>query len=47
MKRCATQRAAGSYTVDHSAGMVLLGPDGRAVVRFAYATPARRHMNAP
>lgn len=30
----------GSYTVDHSAGMVLLGPDGRAAVRFAYATPA-------
>ena len=26
----------GSYTVDHSAGMVLLGPDGRMVVRFAY-----------
>lgn len=32
----------GSYTVDHSAGMILLGPDGRAVVRFAYATPARQ-----
>ncbi len=32
----------GSYTMDHSAGMVLLGPDGRAVVRFAYATPARQ-----
>jgi protein SCO1/2 len=31
----------GSYTVDHSAGMVLLGPDGRTVVRFAYATPAK------
>ncbi len=31
----------GSYTVDHSAGMVLLGLDGRAVVRFAYATPAK------
>jgi len=30
----------GSYTVDHSAGMILLGPDGRAVIRFAYATPA-------
>lgn len=33
---------AGSYTVDHSAGMILLGPDGRAVVRFAYATPAKQ-----
>ncbi|MDP1652454.1 MAG: SCO family protein [Rhodocyclaceae bacterium] len=32
----------GSYTVDHSAGMILLGPDGRAVVRFAYATPAKQ-----
>jgi protein SCO1/2 len=32
----------GSYTVDHTAGMILLGPDGRAVVRFAYATPARQ-----
>jgi protein SCO1/2 len=32
----------GSYTVDHSAGMILLAPDGRAVVRFAYATPARQ-----
>ena len=34
--------APGSYTVDHSAGMVLLGPDGSAVVRFAYATPAKQ-----
>jgi protein SCO1/2 len=32
----------GSYTVDHSAGMILLGPDGRTVARFAYATPARQ-----
>lgn len=32
----------GSYTVDHSAGMILLGPDGRAVIRFAYATPAKQ-----
>ena len=31
-----------SYTVDHSAGMILLGPDGRTAVRFAYATPARQ-----
>lgn len=34
--------APGSYTVDHSVGMVLLGPDGSAVVRFAYATPAKQ-----
>ena len=32
----------GSYTVDHSAGMILLGPDGRAILRFAYATPAKQ-----
>jgi len=32
----------GSYTVDHSAGMILLGPDGRAALRFAYATPAQK-----
>lgn len=31
-----------SYTVDHSAGMILLGPDGRAILRFAYATPAKQ-----
>ena len=34
--------APGSYTVDHSAGMILLGPDGRTAARFAYATPARQ-----
>ncbi|MDX9706883.1 MAG: SCO family protein [Azospira sp.] len=28
-----------SYTVDHSAGMILLGPDGRFLARFAYAMP--------
>lgn len=27
------------YSVDHSAGMVLLGPDGGFVKKFAYATP--------
>ena len=32
----------GSYTVDHSAGMILIGLDGRVEVRFAYATPARQ-----
>ncbi len=31
-----------SYTVDHSAGTILLGPDGQALARFAYATPAQR-----
>jgi protein SCO1/2 len=30
---------AASYTVDHSAGMYLLGPDGRFLAKFAYATP--------
>jgi len=27
------------YTVDHSAGMILLGPDGRFLARFPYAMP--------
>lgn len=27
------------YTVDHSAGMYLLGPDGRFLTKFAYAMP--------
>lgn len=27
------------YSVDHSAGMYLLGPDGTFVTKFAYATP--------
>jgi len=30
---------ADQYAVDHSAGMFLLGPDGRHVRRFAYAMP--------
>jgi len=29
----------GAYTVDHSAGMYLLGPDGAFLKKFAYATP--------
>jgi protein SCO1/2 len=29
---------ADQYAVDHSAGMVLLGPDGRYIRKFAYAT---------
>jgi len=28
------------YSVDHSAGMYLLGPDGSFVHKFAYATPS-------
>lgn len=32
--------AGAPYTVDHSAGMVLLGPDGGFIARFAHATPA-------
>jgi protein SCO1/2 len=27
------------YAVDHSAGMILLGPDGEVVRKFAFATP--------
>jgi protein SCO1/2 len=27
------------YSVDHSAGMYLLGPDGEFLAKFAYATP--------
>lgn len=39
-KHWATGAAQDKYTVDHSAGMYLLGPDGRFVGKFAYATPA-------
>jgi protein SCO1/2 len=31
--------AANAYTVDHSAGMFLLGPDGQLLARLAYGTP--------
>lgn len=31
--------APGHYVVDHTAGMFLLGPDGRFLAKFAYATP--------
>ena len=30
---------AGNYAVDHSAGMILLGPDGGFIKKFAFATP--------
>jgi protein SCO1/2 len=30
------------YAVDHSAGMFLLGPDGRFIRKFAYAMPAEQ-----
>lgn len=29
----------GTYAVDHSAGMILLGPDGQYLKKFPYATP--------
>lgn len=29
----------GPYAVDHSAGMVLLGPDGRVLRKYAFGTP--------
>jgi len=31
--------AADRYAVDHSAGMILLGPDGAFIKKFAFATP--------
>lgn len=34
--------APGDYTVDHSTGMFLLGPDGRFLAKFAYATPPQQ-----
>ncbi len=30
---------AGPYAVDHSAGMILLGPGGQVIRKFAFATP--------
>jgi protein SCO1/2 len=32
--------AAGIYTMDHTAGMFLLGPDGQRIAKFAYGVPA-------
>jgi protein SCO1 len=39
--RYAKVREPGSdnYAVDHSAGMILLGPDGQFIKKFAFATP--------
>jgi protein SCO1 len=39
--RFAKVREPGSenYAVDHSAGMILLGPDGEFIKKFAFATP--------
>jgi protein SCO1/2 len=31
--------AAGAYTMDHSAGMFLLGPDGQLLAKIGYGTP--------
>jgi protein SCO1/2 len=31
-----------NYAVDHSAGMILLGPDGQFIRKFAFATPVER-----
>lgn len=28
-----------NYAVDHSAGMILLGPEGEFIKKFAFATP--------
>lgn len=33
--------AANIYTMDHTAGMFLLGPDGQRVAKFAYGTPVQ------
>lgn len=33
------------YSVDHSAGTYLLGPDGRFLTKFAYATPPLEIVN--
>jgi len=30
------------YAMDHSAGMILLGPDGQFIKKFAFATPVER-----
>ena len=34
-----SEPGAENYAVDHSAGMILLGPDGAFIKKFAFATP--------
>jgi protein SCO1/2 len=33
--------AANIYTMDHTAGLFLIGPDGQRITKFAYGTPAK------
>ena len=35
-----------NYAVDHSAGMILLGPDGEFIKKFAFATPVDNIVSA-
>ncbi len=35
-----------NYAVDHSAGMILLGPDGEFIKKFAFATPVDNIVRA-
>lgn len=39
-RKFAAPGGAGGYSVDHTAGMYLLGPDGLFLTRFAYDSPA-------
>lgn len=34
--------AANAYTVDHTAGLFLVGPDGQLLTRFGYSTPVEQ-----
>lgn len=34
------------YTMDHTAGMFLLGPDGQRITKFMYATPVKDMVTA-
>lgn len=38
--------APGSYAMDHSSGLFLLGPDGQYLRKFAYGTPVERITEA-
>ena len=44
--RYAKVREPGSdnYAMDHSAGMILLGPDGQFIRKFAFATPVEARL---